>query len=458
MTTRGCCTIALTLFIFSSCSKIFHSKKSEPLAVETTLADSVVKPVVTVAQKEIKPTIIDSAKLADSLAMADSIAEAERYYYMPLFTEDQETSARLPEYKSLIVNDLKIDLSDERNKGYYPADGHQTSPYGWRHGRMHSGVDIKAYKGDDIHAAYDGVVRMAKYYGAYGNCVIIRHYNGLETLYGHATKLLVEPNQKVKAGEVIALAGSTGRSTGSHLHFEVRINGNCLDPNMFINTKDRTMKEDNVYITMRSGRLFASNNDNIEVREAQIMAVLSVKYHIVRSGDVLSRIAANNHTTVSKICRMNGISSRSTLRIGQRLKVRDGIVPPKKTTTAAVASTTTAAPKKEVTKAPTATRYYTVKSGDTLSEIAERNGTTITKLCSMNNITRRTTLRIGQRLALDGSASASSKSSSSYHIVRSGDTLSVIASRNHTTVANICRLNNISKTSTLRIGQKLRLS
>ncbi|MFI3332777.1 MAG: LysM peptidoglycan-binding domain-containing protein [Rikenellaceae bacterium] len=398
----------------------------------------------------------------------DQEEEPERDMNIPHFEGDQTTSVVIPEYRGVVIEDMVINLSEENS--FYPADGHVTSKYGWRKGRMHAGIDLKALKGDNLYAAFDGVVRLSKYYSSFGYCVIIRHYNGLETLYAHATKLLVEVNDEVKAGDVIALAGSTGRSTGSHLHFEVRVSGNYIDPALILDTENRKIKDANLYVTMRNGRLFASNNDSEEEREAYILQQISIKYYTVRSGDVLSRIAANNGTTVATLCRLNGISSKSVLRIGQRLIVRDGIKVPAKSTTTSSATTPSTTSTQNATKsstksASTATQggvmEYRVKKGDTLSAIAAKHGTTVTAICNCSGITSRTTLQIGQRLSIPtsgrGAASSASSASPEYYKIKSGDTLSAIAKRHGTTVSKLCSLNGISSTSTLSINQRLRI-
>ncbi len=176
------------------------------------------------------------------------------------FTAEESAHVALPEFKNLLLfADSEIKLPELVDEFHYPADGHLTSDYGLRNGRMHTGVDIKANRGDDIYAAFDGVVRFAKYYGGYGNTVVIRHYNGLETVYSHATKLLVKVNQEVKAGDVIAKAGRTGRATGDHLHFEVRVVGQTIDPKLILDTDKRCMVNKNLYLTMRSGKIVASH-------------------------------------------------------------------------------------------------------------------------------------------------------------------------------------------------------
>ncbi len=452
------CALALSL---AGCSKHITPTK--------TIADA---PQSNTAEEAQTSTPIDTLDITDLIVKPqDSVAsnsvtipqEEEEQYEPIIFSEEQSKSLILPEYKDMEVDDISLMLTEMQNgEFHYPTDStsYVTSPYGWRGRRMHAGIDLKVYVGDDIYSAFDGVVRIAKYYGGYGYCVVVRHHNGLETLYGHCSKLLVEVNDVVKAGQVIALGGNTGRSTGSHLHFEVRVAGSYINPNLVIDTKNHGLQDKNLYITRRKNRIFASNNDSAEEREADIIEELSIRYHIVRSGDVLSRIAANNHTTVSTLCRLNHISSRSTLRIGQRLIVRDGIRP---TTSATKQQAKVESKPASQTIARTATgATYTVRKGDTLSKIAQRNQTTVSSICALNNISSRTTLQIGQKLALSGSttnSSATATPTNTYiYTVKSGDTLSQIAEKNHTTIRSLCQLNNITTRTTLQIGQKLRIA
>lgn len=485
---NACCISIITTLSLASCSTLLTNRKT---ATETSevITDNIAQTtdeLSTFAEldnTEVQP-IVDSLAIEEIWSSNIEISEGEaieedeipRYFF-----EGAQTSAMvIDEYKNSVIDDIKIDLREWNS--YYPADGYITSTYGWRKSRMHAGIDIKAYKGDNLYAAFDGVVRLAKYYSSFGNCVIIRHYNGLETLYAHATQLLVEVNDVVKAGDVIAYAGSTGRSTGSHLHFETRINGHYFNPDLILDTQNRKIKDANLYITMRNGKLFASNNDSEEEREAYILKEISIRYHIVKSGDVLSRIAANNGTTVATICRLNGIKSTSILRIGQRLIVRDGIKPPATTSTSSTATstaakTTTSAPAKTTSTSTTIDKSnaieYRVKSGDVLSTIAQRHGTTVTAICRLNGISSRSTLQINQHLYIPntGKVVPAARSSSSttattstsgsteptYYYVKSGDTLSKIAKQYGTTVTALCDLNGISSTSTLSLKQRLRV-
>lgn len=122
-----------------------------------------------------------------------------------------------------------------------------SSPYGWRpkFGRMHRGVDMSLRIGDTIRAAFDGKVRVVRYEAnGYGNYVVLRHDNGLETVYGHMSRQLVKPNQVIKAGDPIGLGGNTGRSTGPHLHFETRYMGLTINPAHIIDLEHKTIRKE----------------------------------------------------------------------------------------------------------------------------------------------------------------------------------------------------------------------
>jgi len=159
-------------------------------------------------------------------------------------------------------------------------------------------------------------VRIAQYSRSYGYVVVVRHYNGLETLYAHLSKLTVKENQDVKSGEVIGLGGSTGHSTGNHLHLEVRYKGHPLNPNEMIDFANNRLKS-HTFVVDRA--YFSSSNP---YENSHATGSGGSKYYTIRRGDTLSKIAKRNGTSISRLCRLNGMSSRSTLRVGKRLKVK----------------------------------------------------------------------------------------------------------------------------------------
>jgi len=173
----------------------------------------------------------------------------------------------------------------------------------------HKGLDIKLNKGDTIRSAFDGVVRYAKYNrGGFGNLVIIRHYNGLETYYAHLSKAIVKVNQLVKSGDPIALGGSTGRSRGPHLHFEVRFKDVPLDPMRMIDVDNQKLISSTFPITKKV--FYPLDYD------------VNAVYYKIRSGDTLGKLARKYHTSVKEICAMNRLKSNSTLKIGRSVRVR----------------------------------------------------------------------------------------------------------------------------------------
>lgn len=221
-----------------------------------------------------------------------------------------------------------------------------TSNYGPRWGRRHEGLDIKVYTGDSIRSAFSGKVRIVKFdRKGYGKYVVVRHPNGLETVYGHLSKQLVKEGQELKSGDVIGLGGSTGRSSGSHLHFETLLNGVPINPALmfdfrmqditgdFYTYSKQNYSDESAEATKLRGKMGNGGYTPEMVRgdvapafnpakeSASSSASNAVKqYHKVKKGETLSAIARKRHTTVDRLCRLNGIKKKATLRPGQILR------------------------------------------------------------------------------------------------------------------------------------------
>lgn len=239
-------------------------------------------------------------------------------------------------YTSQLKNDLSklkdtvwLCVEDDVNGGFVmPFDGIVTSSYGYRRGRPHNGTDIDLNTGDTVRAAWSGKVRYAQYNdGGFGNLVAIRHHNGLETFYAHLSKHLVAPNQEVKAGDPIGLGGNTGHSYGSHLHFEVRFYDAPMDPAQIIDFQKKTIKDENfmVHAGLFKPGLKAGTSTAVAstpAHTASSTAAGTKKYYKIRSGDTLGGIAAKNKTSVSTLCKLNGIRPTTVLQIGRNLRVR----------------------------------------------------------------------------------------------------------------------------------------
>ena len=214
-----------------------------------------------------------------------------------------------------------------------------TSNFGARWGRQHKGLDIKVYIGDTIRAAFAGKVRVVRYEGrGYGKYVVIRHDNGLETYYAHMSKQLVEEDQEVRAGDPIGLGGNTGRSTGSHLHFETRLCGVALNPALMFDFRNQDVVDD-YYVFHKSsyqresavanrlrgvsGMSFGNDLDkDVELAAAAPEAsyVQESRFHKVKRGETLYSIAHKRGTTVDAIMKLNHLKKNSKLRPGQILK------------------------------------------------------------------------------------------------------------------------------------------
>ena len=178
---------------------------------------------------------------------------------------------------------------------------------------MHRGVDIKLAIGDTVRAAFAGQVRFTNYERrGYGYYVVMRHTNGLETIYGHLSRFLVREGDIVKVGDPIALGGNTGRSTGAHLHFEVRFLGLDLNPNEIFDFNDNKIHND--IFVFRSAPYRAGT-------ETYYANGVTYSVYRVRRGDTLTSIARKYRTSINALCRLNKISPKRTLRIGQPIRI-----------------------------------------------------------------------------------------------------------------------------------------
>ena len=247
-------------------------------------------------------------KAVDSVALLRQIkAEMAEYPAYGLYPEWSNAYAH--RYTNVTLPDsFRIDLSE-----FCMPTTHTkiTSKFGPRRRRMHYGIDVKVYIGDTIRAAFAGKVRVVKNQGrrtGYGKYVIIRHDNGLETVYGHLSKQLVSENQFVEAGEVIGLGGNTGRSSGSHLHFETRFLGQAINPAFMFDFEKQDIVADS-YLFVKKG-----------IRRTGTAIASGMEYYKVRRGDSLSRISKKTGVSVKTLCKLNGITTKTTLRVGQILK------------------------------------------------------------------------------------------------------------------------------------------
>ena len=233
-----------------------------------------------------------------------------------------DTSIIHPYHFSLesFEEEIKLKLIDAQSCNFViPCPGHINSAFGSRHRQVHFGVDLHLITGDTVVGAFDGLVRIAKLNSSYGNVVIIRHANGLETIYAHLSKILVKPNQTIRAGDAIGLGGNTGHSFGSHLHFEVRYKGEPINPTELISFDTHSLKSDSLILTKN---MFQSLN----YITSHVVSNYSKKYPkknkfiTVKKGDTIYSIARQYHLSAAQLLKVNKLKSTSILRVGTVLK------------------------------------------------------------------------------------------------------------------------------------------
>lgn len=272
-------------------------------------------------------------KAVDSVALQRIIYTEN--YESPAEDLYEDWSNKYAHHETALPDSFRISLKEF----CMPTDSRLiTSNFGSRWGRQHKGLDIKVYIGDTIRAAFPGKVRVVRYEGrGYGKYVVIRHYNGLETIYGHMSAQLVKEDQEVRAGDPIGLGGNTGRSTGSHLHFETRLCGVALNPALMFDFRNQDVVDD-YYMFRKSsyqrestvatrlrgvgGGSISAEGEDVELATAAPAANYSQesRFHKVKKGETLYSIAKHRGTSVESIMKLNHLKKNTKLKAGQILK------------------------------------------------------------------------------------------------------------------------------------------
>ena len=233
-------------------------------------------------------------------------------------------------WNTKVIHPYKFDLTKKSDTSYihlqshleceydHPFEGEVTSNFGPRNGRFHYGIDIKLNTGDTVVAAFEGTVRIAQESSTYGNVIVLRHNNGLETFYAHLDKMLVEVGDHLNAGEVLGLGGNTGRSSGSHLHFEVRFMGAPINPNEIISFDNYSLKMNVLPLTQSNFAYLTKARVETKIKGRKNKRK---KYHTVRKGDTLSKIARKYGVNAKKLSKINRIKLSSKLRPGKKIRL-----------------------------------------------------------------------------------------------------------------------------------------
>jgi murein DD-endopeptidase MepM/ murein hydrolase activator NlpD len=225
---------------------------------------------------------------------------------------------------------LNIKFDDSTYASPIPRKKVVTSRYGWRNRRAHNGIDIDLITGDRVMSMFDGVVRYVNRHSGHGKTIVVRHFNGVETVYAHLSKQLVKVNDTVRKGQVIGAGGTTGNARGSHLHLEVRFQGIPIHPEYVFDfsNEENSVRAPDIWVTERWTTAYRHNSkrrSKVEVCTTEEEAIQSKKnekkIYTVRRGDTLSKISNKYRVSIAAICKANSIRRTSTLRIGQKLIV-----------------------------------------------------------------------------------------------------------------------------------------
>lgn len=310
------------------------------------------------------------------------------------FTKSEQQHVKFTSYNpfaELSTDSFEIDLNTLHSEFSYPINGRFSSPYGRRGRGIHTGIDIVAPAKTPIYASFSGVVRLSKPYSGYGNTIVVRHNNGMETVYTHNSKNLVKVGQYVGSGERIALCGRTGNATTDHLHFEVRINGQTIDPELIVDVNNKTLQQ---------GVLIVSNSSSGTVTARRL------------AGGNPSAVVSRDNVDIAPPLTPNDKQQDATTQPAktqstatQSAKTQPTTTQPAKTQSSATSSKGIridgklySAPEPQASSAKSEKLWHTVVGGDTLSEIADKYSITLSALCELNEINRRSVIRVGGKL------------------------------------------------------------
>lgn len=283
--------------------------------------------------------------------------------------------------KSRLKDTLTMVMAYDSCDFVVPHDGHITSPFGNRSGGYHHGTDVKLRTGEKVKSAFEGMVRISQYSSSYGHVVVIRHNNGLETLYAHLSKRKVKPGDHVEAGDLIGLGGNTGRSSGSHLHFECRFKGEPVNPSKIIDWKAGILKTDTVYLTKNNFK----TSKNLIKKKVQVKKTteksLNAEKKPVENKPVVKKATVINKTPKTK----------ESKKVVQKKTVEKKKVETKKTVEKKAAT--------KVKSVPAANKkYHKIKSGDTIYSLARVNGVTVNQIRKWNNIGSNNLIKVGTKI------------------------------------------------------------
>jgi murein DD-endopeptidase MepM/ murein hydrolase activator NlpD len=269
--------------------------------------------------------IIKKTDAQDNGVVSDTIAPLD------IKAEHWNHTVYNPFKDEVIVFPIQLEFKDSTYASPIGKNKVITSRYGWRRGRAHKGIDIDLITGDSLFAMFDGIVRMSRYTQGHGKTVVVRHYNGLETVYAHLSTYGVKENDSVFKGQYLGKGGTSGNARGSHLHLVVNYKGISINPEyLFKFNTNNSIRSKEIWVTQQWTRPYVHNSR----RQSKIIPLLSEnaaiaslkkqkKIYVVKRGDTLSRISRSNNVSIAAICKTNAISKNSVIQPGQKLLIEN---------------------------------------------------------------------------------------------------------------------------------------
>jgi len=277
------------------------------------------------------PTLKDANKLLELFENIEpiEISNDDKTVSLDITATDWDTDNVKVDYHEEVSFPLHIHFNDSVYVSPISKNKVVTSRYGWRWGRAHKGIDIDLVTGDSLFAMFDGIVRFSNYSSGHGRTVVVRHYNGLETLYAHLSSYAVQANDSVKAGDYLGKGGASGNARGSHLHLEMTYKGKHINPEYLLTFGEiNAVNAEELWVTTKWTRPeFHSSKRKTTIEllttEEELESYLNkpAEVYTVRKGDTLSKISARNNVSIAALCRANSIGKNSKLRIGQRILI-----------------------------------------------------------------------------------------------------------------------------------------
>lgn len=269
--------------------------------------------------------VIKSKKSSDCIKKTDTLSTID------IKAEHWDHTVYNPFKNDIVVFPLQLEFKDTTYASPIGKNKVITSRYGWRRGRAHKGIDIDLVTGDSLFSMFDGIVRMSRYSKGHGKTVVVRHYNGLETVYAHLSAYGVKENDSVVKGQYLGKGGVSGNARGSHLHLVVNYKGISINPEyLFEFNASNSIRAKNIWVTQKWTRPYIHNSKRPSkiiplLSEDQAIASLAKqkKIYIVKRGDTLSRISQKNNVSIAAICRTNSIGKNSVIKPGQKLVIEN---------------------------------------------------------------------------------------------------------------------------------------